>query len=76
MIYFAHEYILYKYYFCNSSTTDDQSDQRILSLIKFNSNAQLNLCVSDSSFVCTRLVNVRYVLCRNKTCPGKVGLHC
>lgn len=25
MIHFAHEYVLYMYYFCNSSTTDDQA---------------------------------------------------
>lgn len=51
-----------------------QRDQRILSLIVFDNNAQLNPCFRGCSFVCTRLMNLRDVLCSNDLCPRKVGL--
>ena len=51
-----------------------QSSQRILSLIILDSNAQINPCFSNCSFVCTILINMRDIPYRDGLCPREEGL--
>ena len=51
-----------------------QSSQRILSLIIFDSNAQINPCFSNCSFVCTILINMGDVPYRDGLCSREEGL--
>ena len=51
-----------------------QSSQRILSLIILDSNAQINPCFSNCSFVCTILINMGDIPYRDGLCPRAEGL--